>query len=164
MKAALAERLLAEVMERSPEDVASERPVLQVLADRKYDAYQQFSPGMRLVESLALWLGQFKDLDIIDAETSKLAVVQRLAELVSPRIVLCIGDRGGWPGNDFELLGHRFALSVDDVSSAPRSCWNLAPRACLGPSATIRYLAALQSRSGSLRINLAVIEGSGARV
>lgn len=40
-------------------DVSRERPVLQALAAFKYDEYQQFSPGMRFVESLALWLAQF---------------------------------------------------------------------------------------------------------
>lgn len=59
MRAALAERLLAKVMKWTPEDVARERPVLQALADLKYDSYQQYSPGMRFVESLALWLDQF---------------------------------------------------------------------------------------------------------
>ncbi|MCF8146169.1 MAG: HAD hydrolase family protein [Deltaproteobacteria bacterium] len=100
-------------------------------------------------------------IDIIETETSKMAVVQQLAELVSPRMLLCIGDRGGWPGNDFELLRHRFSLSVDEVSSAPSSCWNLTPRGCLGPSATIRYLTALQPHSGAVRINLDAIEDSG---
>jgi hypothetical protein len=56
---ALAERLLANVMQWSPADVARERPILQALALLKYDEYQQFSPGMRFVESLALWLAQF---------------------------------------------------------------------------------------------------------
>jgi hypothetical protein len=55
----LAERLLANVMNWSPEDVARERPILQAFALLKYDEYQQFSPGMRFVESLALWLKQF---------------------------------------------------------------------------------------------------------
>lgn len=59
MKAELAERLLAKVMNWDPEDVAEERPKLQALASFKYDDYQQFSPGMRFVESLALWLNQF---------------------------------------------------------------------------------------------------------
>jgi hypothetical protein len=59
MRDALAERLLAEVMNWSPADVARERPTLQALALLKYDEYQQFSPGMRFVESLALWLEQF---------------------------------------------------------------------------------------------------------
>lgn len=60
MRDALAERLLAQVMGWSPEDVARERPDLQALATYKYDEYQHFSPGMRFVESLALWLSQFK--------------------------------------------------------------------------------------------------------
>jgi len=34
-------------------------PVLQLLADYKYDSYQRFAPGKRFVESLALWLKQF---------------------------------------------------------------------------------------------------------
>lgn len=60
MRDALAERLLATVMSWSAADVARERPILQALASLKYDEYQQFSPGMRFVESLALWLEQFE--------------------------------------------------------------------------------------------------------
>lgn len=59
MREALAERLLAQVMNWTPEDVANERPLLQAIAALKYDEYQQFAPGMRFVESLALWLLQF---------------------------------------------------------------------------------------------------------
>jgi hypothetical protein len=60
MRDALAERLLANVMQWTPADVAEQRPKLQALAAFKYDEYQQFSPGMRFVESLALWLEQFE--------------------------------------------------------------------------------------------------------
>lgn len=63
MRDPLAERLLAQVMNWSEEDVAHERPVLQSMAAYKYDEYQQFIPGMRFVESLALWLGQFETLE-----------------------------------------------------------------------------------------------------
>lgn len=63
MRDALAERLLANVMQWTPADVAEQRPKLQALAAFKYDEYQQFSPGMRFVESLALWLQQFATLD-----------------------------------------------------------------------------------------------------
>lgn len=59
MREALAERLLATVMNWTPEDVANERPLLQAMAALKYDEYQQFAPGIRFVESLALWLRQF---------------------------------------------------------------------------------------------------------
>jgi len=60
MRDQLAERLLARVMGWAPEDVAGERPVLQAMAAYKYDEYQQFSPGMRFVESLALCLSDLK--------------------------------------------------------------------------------------------------------
>lgn len=63
MRDALAERLLASVMGWGPEDVARERPSLQAMAAFKYDEYQQFAPGERFVESLALWLGQFKKVE-----------------------------------------------------------------------------------------------------
>ena len=61
MKDALAEKLLAHVMQWGPQQVAAERPYLQAMAAYKYDEYQQFSPGMRFVESLARWLSQFKE-------------------------------------------------------------------------------------------------------
>ncbi len=63
MRDALAERLLAKVMSWSPEDIARERPALQAMASYKYDEYRQFSPGMRYVESLALWLSQFRSAE-----------------------------------------------------------------------------------------------------
>lgn len=63
MRDALAEKLLAHILEWSPEDVARERPILQAMAAFKYDDYQQFSPGMRFVESLARWLSQFEKAD-----------------------------------------------------------------------------------------------------
>jgi len=59
MRDKLAERLLAKVMNWTPEDVGRERPILQAMAAYKYDEYNQFSPGMRFVESFALWLDQF---------------------------------------------------------------------------------------------------------
>jgi len=59
VKDALAENLLAHVLGWNPEDMARERPLLQAMASYKYDDYQQFSPGMRFVESLARWLAAF---------------------------------------------------------------------------------------------------------
>lgn len=63
MRDALAERLLATVMGWGPDDIARERPALQAMAAYKYDEYQQFSPGMRFVESLGRWLSQFRASD-----------------------------------------------------------------------------------------------------
>lgn len=63
MKDLLAEQLLAKVMSWSRDEISNERPLLQALADYKYNEYHQYSPGMRFIESLALWLSQFESLN-----------------------------------------------------------------------------------------------------
>jgi hypothetical protein len=63
MRDELAEALLAKVMNWSDEEKARERPILQDLALYKYDEYQQYAPGRRFIESLALWLRQFETLE-----------------------------------------------------------------------------------------------------
>jgi hypothetical protein len=59
MKDDLAQALLAKIMNWTDEEDAAERSYLQVMGAYKYDEYQQFSPGMRFIESLAHWLKQF---------------------------------------------------------------------------------------------------------
>lgn len=59
MKVQLAEDLLTKVMEmETSEEFTSKIKHIQAMATYKYDAYQQFSPGMKFTESLALWLDQ----------------------------------------------------------------------------------------------------------
>lgn len=60
MKDIYAERLLARIMEWDEAQVQAEQRRLQLLATYKYDEYQRFRPGRRFIESLALWLRQFK--------------------------------------------------------------------------------------------------------
>ena len=60
MKKELAENLLARIMGWDDAAKARERARLEVLAGYKYDQYQQFAPGRRFLESLALWLAQFE--------------------------------------------------------------------------------------------------------
>ena len=60
MKKELAEALLAKIMDWSDQEKARERARLETFASYKYDEYQQFAPGRRFIESLALWLGQFE--------------------------------------------------------------------------------------------------------
>lgn len=61
MQQELAERLLARIMEWNDETNAAERSRLERFAAYKYDQYQQFAPGRRFLESLALWLQQFDE-------------------------------------------------------------------------------------------------------
>ena len=60
MKAESAERLLYKIMGwNNPEETKNAYADLHALAVSGYDHYGQFRPGMRFVESLALWLNQF---------------------------------------------------------------------------------------------------------
>src|ERR1700761_1723815 len=63
MRDELAEALLAKAVDWAGEEKARERPILQALARYKYDEYQQYAPGRRFIESLALWLRQFETAD-----------------------------------------------------------------------------------------------------
>ena len=99
-------------------------------------------------------------VDILSPGVSKLAVVERVQALARAKSeeVLRIGDQGGWPGNDYELLAMFPALSVDEVSAALDSCWNLAPRGHVGPSALQAYLDAMYLTKGLFRLDLARLE------
>lgn len=59
MRDIIAERLLIRLMNWDPGKISSERSSLEIMAKYKYNTYQGFSPGMRFLESLALWLQQF---------------------------------------------------------------------------------------------------------
>jgi hypothetical protein len=63
MKDDNAQQLLAKVMGWDDDAAIEFVPKLQLLADFKYDQYQRFAPGKRFIESLALWLNQFKTAD-----------------------------------------------------------------------------------------------------
>jgi hypothetical protein len=60
MKSGLAEKILAKTMNWTAEETSRQRPLLQALANFKYNEYQQFSPGTRFIESLVKWLSQFE--------------------------------------------------------------------------------------------------------
>ncbi len=96
MKKELAESLLARIMGWDDAAKARERARLEVLAAYKYDQYQQFAPGRRFLESLALWLAQFdegKERDIAyDFVCRRLVFISdeemnQLVELAFPTII-----------------------------------------------------------------------------
>jgi D-arabinose 5-phosphate isomerase GutQ len=88
-------------------------------------------------------------LDVLGPTRGKGSLVSSLREQIGRGLdVLCIGDRGAWPGNDYALLSEPLSLSVDQVSSLTDVCWNLAPRGVSGPDATLLYLRAIRARGG----------------
>lgn len=105
--------------------------------------------GVQLVQST-------HSIDVLAPGVSKRALLTALTERLrkdhrSPA-VLCIGDRGRWPGNDFELLQHSFGLSVDQSSLDPSTCWNLAPPSIRYVDACLYYLRHFEPKAGEFRI------------
>jgi hydroxymethylpyrimidine pyrophosphatase-like HAD family hydrolase len=95
-------------------------------------------PDIQVVESS-------HSLDIISSKfASKRNVIAHCEEkaraLGIPPLCLCIGDKGQWPGNDYELLNTPFSLSVDEVSSSHTTCWNIAGIGLYNEGATLHYL------------------------
>lgn len=96
-------------------------------------------------------------IDVVAAGVTKQAVVARVVELLSEDAntsVLCIGDRGRWPGNDYALLSNPYALSVDEVSPDRQTGWNLAAPGQNGVAATLDYLQRLTSTRDGLQISI----------
>jgi hypothetical protein len=93
-------------------------------------------------------------IDVLAPGVSKAALVERLSREAAGEDILCVGDRGRWPGNDHQLLAGRFGLSVDEVSPDPSACWNLAPPGARGVEAALYYLERLVVRGGVATINL----------
>lgn len=81
-------------------------------------------------------------IDLIPYSTDKRNVIKEMVFKwgISENDILCIGDQGRWPGNDFELLTHPLSLSVDQVSPDKSSCWNILPPGKTGVEGTLIYL------------------------
>ena len=92
-------------------------------------------------------------IDIVSAGVSKRNVISAIAAQANclPEDVLCIGDRGRWPGNDFELLQMPLSLSADQCSSAEDRCWNLAGTSRRQVAATCYQLKLFEASKGLLR-------------
>ncbi len=90
-------------------------------------------------------------IDVVAAGVSKTNVLQNLRQTVGDAPLLTIGDRGRWPGNDYELLGEPYSLSVDRISVDPKTCWNLARPGQRGTAVTLDYLSCLENKNERLR-------------
>jgi fructoselysine-6-P-deglycase FrlB-like protein len=140
---------LAELEPRLPQIKVEPKP--GALAEPAWALLQQLVhgqlvPGVMVVQSS-------HSMDVLAPGVSKWAVLDRVAELLGGQApVLCIGDRGQWPGNDFSLLSGPHALSVDEVSPDPATCWNLAPPGHRGTQAALGYLSQLKAAPAGVRM------------
>jgi hypothetical protein len=101
---------------------------------------------------LRVWMSSHS-IDVVSSSASKLNVVSLAASRANclPEQVLCIGDRGRWPGNDAELLGMPLSLSSDQCSTRPDRCWNLAGMSRRQVAATCYQLQLFDANNGVLR-------------
>lgn len=66
-------------------------------------------------------------VDLLSKDVSKLMLVDYIQnKIMQKNEILCIGDKGIWPGNDNELLSLPNSLSVNEVSKEYDRCWNVA--------------------------------------
>jgi len=94
-------------------------------------------------------------VDIIASSVSKTKVIDMVVqEFQANGPILCIGDMGAWPGNDYDLLGVPFSLSVDQVPQDSKYCWNIAPAGYRGVQATLYYLSCMDIKKGLVKLRL----------
>lgn len=94
-------------------------------------------------------------IDIVDRKLgSKLNILPYCEELAlslgRSKSCLCIGDKGRWPGNDYQLLATPYSLSVDEVSLNKNSCWNLTDPGLRNIEATLEYLSCLKVEENAI--------------
>ncbi|HEY5592595.1 MAG TPA: HAD-IIB family hydrolase [Paludibacter sp.] len=91
---------------------------------------------------------------VVRKKSSKLNVVNKCIEMSGSENCLTIGDKGQWPGNDYELLSTTHSLSVDEVSAHPDSCWNLSSVGLKSTQATLSYLKRISVKKNYFNISL----------
>lgn len=81
-------------------------------------------------------------IDVLADGVSKSRLIAGMIEKyrLGPYELLTLGDKGAWPGNDFDILEHKYSLSVDAPSRRLDRGWNLAPTYKRFVDATLWYL------------------------
>ena len=89
--------------------------------------------GVKIVES-------DHSIDLLSSSSSKLNLFMTMQKKAAPGYkILCIGDKGKWPGNDYEILNTEYSLSVDEVSQDLLSCWNFLTLSAAGEEGLKEY-------------------------
>ena len=111
---------------------------------------------------------QLKDIQVLESghsidviakpEVSKLNIINYCIAECSKRNIsenyVCIGDKGMYPGNDYELLQSKYSLSVDEVSSASDTCWNLSNLGENNVSSCLHYLTSVEFNKSFFTLSL----------
>lgn len=136
-----------------PQQISIRSPGISVMDLISRIGMDQTDGKVRIVES-------GHSIDIIPAGVTKLNLHERMRKEVGQGDlqILCIGDSGRWPGNDFEMLKTEYSLSVDKVSDAVDSCWNTLARDVKGEAGTLEYLRGTEIYGSYFMLGLGVKE------
>ena len=107
-------------------------------------------PNIQILESS-------HSIDIVEQHhTSKLSILNCFRDSDNSVLTksLCIGDKGRWPGNDYQLLAQEYSLSVDEVSSLKDSCWNLSKPGMKNIETTKFYLSCIKFKDGLFKLDI----------
>jgi hydroxymethylpyrimidine pyrophosphatase-like HAD family hydrolase/fructoselysine-6-P-deglycase FrlB-like protein len=113
------------------------------------------NPGLRMFKS-------GHSLDICPIWAGKRRVVDEVRKSMAGNDldILSIGDSGDWQGNDYDLLGGDFGLSVDRVCDRDFFCWNLLPSGISGPEGLLTILSAMRETGvGRARLDVSALRG-----
>ena len=93
-------------------------------------------------------------IDIISSKTSKSSIIEYCRVLLNDTEktdkFLCVGDRGKYPGNDYQLLSTEYSLSVDEVSNDANTCWNLSSIGNNCVETTLEYFSKIEPCGNNL--------------
>jgi HAD superfamily hydrolase (TIGR01484 family) len=101
-------------------------------------------------------------VDILAPRVGKAQLIAHIIQTfkIDPYDIVTMGDQGAWPGNDADLLEHRYSLSVDMPSRRIDRGWKLAPEHKRDVDATLWYLDRLELLPDR-RFKLAVTDTTG---
>lgn len=137
-------------------------PQIKIEVRRGADTEQAWALVQELVMATApeaSLLRSSHSMDLIAPGVDKRNVVERLRTVTGGGDILCVGDRGRFPGNDYRLLGVPLALSVDECAPGLENGWSLAPLGYRGPAACLAYLRGLSLAKGRARFRLGDVRG-----
>lgn len=135
------QKLKVELVKLNPyplkKEIENRRDQLIIETDYPKEVYEICKEIIKVkyLSDLNIWLSTHSMDIVVRAKVSKRNIVE-----YNDGKILCIGDCGMIEGNDFEMLSTEFSLSVDRVSRAPYTCWNIAPEGIKGLDATLYYL------------------------
>jgi hypothetical protein len=103
-------------------------------------------------------------IDVLANGISKARLIAHIITTfkIDPYDIMTMGDQGAWPGNDSELLEHRYSLSVDEPSRNLDRGWKLAPGHKRDVDATLWYLDQFKTTDGGkFRCDFSSIDPEG---